>query len=198
MVKKSSKKGKKRPDRRGSQEAQKQEHTKCRTKASRKRIGYGVSLLVLAGVAFGIYQLTSRDPLGRLLASQGHRHISEAQARIPFPYNSDPPTSGPHLPFIAPWGVHRAPLPKALQIHNLEDGGVIVQYRCQDCPDLIQKIEVIVKRYPEFVIAAPYPDMEPLIALTAWRRIEELEAFDEKLIVDYIEAYHGIDNHRRR
>ena len=52
------------------------------------------------------------------------------------PYNSEPPTSGPHLPYIAPWGIHTRPIPNELQVHNLEDGGVMVQYNCE-CPELV-------------------------------------------------------------
>ena len=52
-------------------------------------------------------------------------------------------------------------------------------------------------RYPTQVIAAPYPKMKPLIALTAWTRIDRLNKFDEKRIVRFIEAYKGIDHHAR-
>jgi len=68
----------------------------------------------------------------------------------------DPPTSGPHLPYIAPWGVHTRPIQPELQVHNLEDGGVLVQYNCE-CPELVAKLSAIVRRYDKSVILAPYP-----------------------------------------
>jgi hypothetical protein len=37
--------------------------------------------------------------------------------------------------------------------------------------------------------------MEARIALTAWRRLDTLETFDEQRIVNFIEAYKGRDNH---
>src|SRR5207249_1283010 len=83
--------------------------------------------------------------------------------------NSDPPTSGPHLPYIAPWGVHTRPIGRELQVHNLEDGGVLVQYNCE-CPDLAARLKAIVQRYDKQVILAPYHGMKPKIALTAWSR----------------------------
>src|SRR5258706_7161780 len=82
-------------------------------------------------------------------------------------YNSDPPTSGPHLPYIAPWGVHVRPIPRELQVHNLEDGGVVVQYGCE-CPDVVTRLRDIVNRYDRHVILAPYPGMQSRIWLTAW------------------------------
>lgn len=74
-------------------------------------------------------------------------------------------------------------------MHNLEHGGILVQYSCDDCPELVAKLEEVVKRYPSMVILAPYPDMPQRIALTAWGRIAKLSVFDEDTIASFIEAY---------
>ncbi len=93
--------------------------------------------------------------------------------------------------------MHEEPIPDELQAHNLEDGGVIVQYNCPDgCPQLAEQLGALVRRYPEKVILAPYPDMEARIVLTAWGRIDTLDGFDEKRIVRFIRAYRGLDHHR--
>ena len=63
------------------------------------------------------------------------------------PYNSDPPTSGPHLPHIAPWGVHTRPITRELQVHNLEDGGVVVNYKPQCADRVLAGLRTIVERY---------------------------------------------------
>jgi hypothetical protein len=113
-------------------------------------------------------------------------------------HNYDPPTSGPHLPYIAPWGVHNEPIPKQLQVHNLEDGGVAVQYNCATpCPELVEKLAAIVKRYDKQVLLAPYPGMKSRIALTAWTRLDAFEEFDEGRIVNFVGRYRGIDHHKR-
>jgi len=112
------------------------------------------------------------------------------------PYNSNPPTSGSHLPFIADWGAYQVPLPLALQVHNLKVGGVAIQYNCnKDCPDTVARLEDILERYPEYVLLAPYPLMESKIALTAWGKLETLDEFDEAAIVNFIEKNKGIDHH---
>ena len=41
-----------------------------------------------------------------------------------------PPTSGPHYSQLADWGIHDEPISNELQVQNLEDGGVMVQYNC--------------------------------------------------------------------
>ncbi len=146
---------------------------------------------LLAYYTFGLSGVST----ARSLPSQGNQHIQPGvDAR--FKYNSDPPTSGPHYTHRPPWGIHTRPLPKGLQIHGLEDGGVIVQYNCTDCSSLIAKLRGIVNRYSEYVILAPYPTMKSRIALTAWTKLDALEEFDENRVVRFIRAYRGIDHHR--
>jgi hypothetical protein len=155
--------------------------------------GGGVALLALVSLGYFAYRATATLP-GRAVPQLGNEHIpTETTPHVP--YNTDPPTSGPHLPYIAPWGIHTTPIVKELQVHNLEDGGVVVQYNC-DCPDLVASLGEIVKRYDKFVILAPYPGMKSRIALTAWGRIDEFEELDERRIIRFIEAFRGIDHHR--
>ena len=114
------------------------------------------------------------------------------------PYNSEPPTSGPHLPYLAPWGIHTEPITKELQVHNIEDGGVMVQYNCPSgCPDVVEKLKAIVQEYPDRVILAPYPGMKTRIALTAWTRIDTFDRVDESRIKGFIKTYRGIDHHKK-
>jgi hypothetical protein len=113
-----------------------------------------------------------------------------------FTYNTYPPTSGPHLGALAEWGVHDEPVPNELQVHNLEDGGVMVQYDCPDgCQELVAQLAELIEPYREGVILAPYPGMETRIALTAWERIDRLDEFDEGRIKRFIRAYRGDDHH---
>jgi hypothetical protein len=86
-------------------------------------------------------------------------------------------------------------VPLELQVHNLEDGGVVVQYNC-DCPDLVAQLRDIVGKYDRQVLLAPYPSMRSKIALTAWTRIDTMDEFDAKRITRFIEAYRGIDHHK--
>ncbi len=152
------------------------------------------------------------DGPGLTIPSLGNDHIATIESPHP-PYNSKPPTSGPHVPMVARWGIYRSPIPNELQVHNLEDGGVLIQYHCKNCDDMIQKIEQLGKEYLkkaqeekkkversryEHLIVAPYPGMDSVIALTAWGKIDKLNEFDEARIRRFIEAYIGIDHHPRR
>lgn len=127
------------------------------------------------------------------------------------PYNSVPPTSGPHTHNVAQWGVYRQQLPDELQVHNLEDGGVLVQYDCSECKELVQKLETLARGYYKkakaeeketskrsrysHLIVAPYKSIGNKIALTAWGKIDKFDEFDEDRIRRFIEAYIGVDHH---
>ncbi len=146
---------------------------------------------------------------GEAVPSLGNDHVQSLETPHP-PYNSKPPTSGPHLPQIARWGIYGQPIPNELQVHNLEDGGVLIQYDCKNCEALIQKLEQIAKDYYKqaeeekkkskfsryaHIVVAPYPGIGAPIALTAWTRIDKFSEFDEARIRRFVEAYVGIDHH---
>jgi Protein of unknown function (DUF3105) len=79
----------------------------------------GISAAAVAAVVVGYLAYHSAADLpGRVMPDQGNLHVQTLSEPI-LPYNSDPPTSGPHLPYIAPWGIHTEPIPKQLQVHNL-------------------------------------------------------------------------------
>ncbi|HUP35044.1 MAG TPA: DUF3105 domain-containing protein [Candidatus Limnocylindria bacterium] len=163
----------------------------------RRVLAAGLAAAVLAAglVGYWAYRAAADLP-GVKLPDLGNAHIQLA-TEPHVPYNSDPPTSGPHLPYIAPWGIHTEPIVRELQVHNLEDGGVMVQYHCATpCPDLVAKLTQIVRRYETQVILAPHPGMRTRIALTAWTRIDAFDDFDEARIVRFIRAYRGIDHHK--
>jgi len=127
--------------------------------------GVAVAAALVAGAI--AYRAAGAQP-GVSFPDQGNRHVMTLKETIP-PYNSTPPTSGPHLPYICPDG----------------------------CPDLVAKLKGIVSGYDHQVILAPYPGMKTRIALTAWTRLDAFNDFDESRIRRFITAYRGIDHHPR-
>jgi hypothetical protein len=163
----------------------------------RRLLVTGLAIAVVAATLVGYWAYRAAADLpGVKLADQGNAHIQLA-TEPHVPYNSDPPTSGPHMPYIAPWGIHTEPIVRELQVHNLEDGGVMVQYHCAaPCPDLVARLTEVVRRYETQVILAPYPGMRTRIALTAWTRLDAFDDLDEARIVRFIRTYRGIDHHK--
>ena len=178
--------------------APKAERAGNRRRGKKRFAALAAGAAVVAAVVVGYFAYRAAADLpGVQMPDQGNAHIQTLDEPH-VPYNSDPPTSGPHMPYIAPWGIHTEPIPRELQVHNLEDGGVVVQYKCTTpCPDLVAKLTTIVERYSEQVILAPYPAMKDTITLTAWTRIDTFDRFDEARVVRFIKAYRGIDHHKQ-
>jgi hypothetical protein len=139
---------------------------------------------------------------GRAVDIQGMDHVQKGAQHAA--YNSKPPTSGPHWSILGeapvPWGIYAQPVPEEAQVHNLEHGGVMIQYSCRDCPDLVAQLEGFynryttgnrLSRYPQStkLVIAPYYDMPSRIALTAWGRIDTLDGYDEARITRFVDVY---------
>jgi uncharacterized surface protein with fasciclin (FAS1) repeats len=142
---------------------------------------------------------------------QGNVHIANGQTS-PAPYNSVPPTSGPHFPNIVAWQVYSDPFRYEQLIHNLEDSGVIIYYQCATpCPALVDQLRAIAQPYmdagrhvvvapndPTLTLAdgsKPHADMGAPIAVVAWRKLLKLNEVDAEKIGQFIEAFEGIDHH---
>lgn len=184
-----------------------------RRRAVRRALRWGIGIGVIALVLWWMIQKIAFQP-GVAVPNLGNQHI-KAVTDPHTAYNSIPPTSGPHVGNIAPWGIHTEPIPDALQVHNLEDGGVAIQYNCdllttnekeKTCNNLVTQLRDIVERFSKEVILAPYPKLDRVVALTAWNRIDTWDPplrtdgtidLDKKRVKKFINAYRGIDHHVR-
>lgn len=101
------------------------------------------------------------------------------------PYNSNPPTSGPHYARPAEWGVYQEALPDEQLVHNLEHGGIWISYNGID-ENTKTQLEALAKRYPRSVVIAPRDGGDSPIALASWGRLEKLETFDEERVRNFI------------
>ena len=166
-----------------------------RMEASQRRrrqlIWGGGAVLLIAVLGALIWWLVHPDS-GLAVQSfpdQGGTHIQHGQTHPA--YASKPPTSGWHYAdAIAPWGISSQPLTDEVQVHDLEHGGVGVQYDCPDgCPDVVSRLETIVNSYRSKVFLAPYPGAGHKIVLTAWTHMLTLDNFDEPTIREFIRVY---------
>jgi hypothetical protein len=170
-----------------------QRRAEQRARASRVGLYAAVCLVVLAFGYWAYGTLTDRATWVDVpILPSPHISLNEVHP----PYNSDPPTSGPHTAARAGWGVHTEPIAKETQLHNLEDGGVVINYGCQDCPELVARLKAVAERYDR-VVLAPYPGLDRKIALTAWGKIDKFDEFDEGRIVRFVKRHIGIDHHSR-
>ncbi|MDR7482747.1 MAG: DUF3105 domain-containing protein [Armatimonadota bacterium] len=166
-------------------QAQRQEQTRRRRRQVTVYGSVAAGAVVL--VALIVWSALRPGP-GDRIPGQGRQHIALGQPHPP--YNSNPPTSGWHTGNqVAPWGVHREPIPDEIVVHNLEHGGIWISYRDPKDTALVEKLEELVGRYRSKVILTPRPQNDRAIAVAAWERLLTLDAYDEGRIVAFINAY---------
>jgi hypothetical protein len=151
-----------------------------------------IALAVVAVLAIGLgsvlaYQRITYVEPGTKVDDLGGGHVE--QGTIISDYNSDPPTSGQHYASTAPWGIHTEPVPNELQVHNLEHGGIVIQYNNSVTAQEIGVLESITNQCDVKLLLAPRPDMEQRISLTAWTYYEYLDTADRDAIQKFIDAH---------
>jgi hypothetical protein len=164
----------------------------------------GIVVGVVAAGAIAALILFDPRPPGIEYPSLGNAHItSPDDPRVP--YNSSPPSSGPHLGFLANWGVATEPVPEELFVHNLEDGGVAFAYNCPDgCPELVDGLSRIVEQGSRRLLTTydkPITDpdgTEYRAAAVAWTKVyyfDELSDDTTGDIESFLGLYEGLDHH---
>lgn len=152
----------------------------------------GAVVVAVAGLMV-VLAIMSQQP-GESVETLGNEHIASVNAEHEA-YNTDPPTSGPHTEEMAPWGVSRGPIADENQIHNLEDGGVVIQYGDGVEPGKVRALATIAGDYERVILAPRTTLPEDQIAVTAWGRIMRLNSVNEDKIRDFITTFEGQDHH---
>jgi hypothetical protein len=156
-------------------------------------IGIFVVVLVVVGLGYFLFQASNKpiDPSeqpGEAFEDQGAEHIAEGSTSQ-VTYNSNPPTSGPHWPSAAPWGIYDNPEPDERYVHNLEHGGIWISYKPTVDAETITQLKDFAKRYRK-IIVTPRAANDSNIALAAWMHKQNMDAYDEATIIKFIEAYY--------
>ncbi|HEX9503447.1 MAG TPA: DUF3105 domain-containing protein [Patescibacteria group bacterium] len=152
-------------------------------------------VIVSAMVALGFWLFKSSEKQtanlpGQTFPNLGQEHITQASTDHK-PYNSNPPTSGPHWPQPANWGAYSTTQADEQMVHNLEHGGIWISYK----PGRVDKNTInllndFAKRYP-LIIVEPRDKDDAAIALAAWTHLQNLDKYDEHAILEFINAYHN-------
>ena len=98
--------------------------------------------------------------------AQARTHV--AQLPKGYKYNSFPPTSGLHHDTPAPFGDYDEPVEQIHAVHNLEHGGVTIQYGEEIPQSTVDEIVAWYREDPNGIIIAPLPRLGDRIALAAW------------------------------
>lgn len=162
-----------------------------------KKWGLPILLVIIVGGMIAIFAVGNKPapakPDSQLLGTKypelARTHIA-AGTTTPVPYNSNPPSSGPHYSDAncpAKWGVIDASTvqPDECYVHNLEHGGIWISYK----PDLdandIQKLKDLFSQLPlstQFneikAILVPRAANPHSVEVVAWNYVLDLDSVD--------------------
>jgi len=169
-----------------------------RARAKRRRTIRAITItvavvVVIGGIAgFLVLRNLSEQAAFRNLHVQslpdlGQKHLDPGGKYTK--YNSTPPTSGPHDQTPAPCGVTTEAIPNEVQVHDLEHGVIMVQYKPGLDPAQVSQLEALGRSYSSHVIVAPYPRLPTAVAATAWTKLMTLDRADTDKLRRFIDLY---------
>ncbi len=116
-------------------------------------------------------------------------------------YNTFPPSNGLHYGQTIIFGSYTEPLQEQLLVHNLEHGGVAIQWGSKIPADQVEKIRSWYQDDPDGLVLAPLPALGNKISLAAWQdttpgvgdkglgRVAKCSTFDGKTFDAFLTAY---------
>jgi hypothetical protein len=119
--------------------------------------------------------------------SQGANHVEGLPSD--FEYNSFPATSGPHAASWVIWNPYTDPLPELNLVHNLEHGGIVVQFGPGVPEADLQAVSEWYIEDPVALILAPLPELGDRIAATAWTHLLTCDGFDEEAFTAFRDEF---------
>ena len=87
------------------------------------------------------------------------------------------------------WGDYTEPVPLIKEVHNLEHGGMIIQYGNRVSKDDIASIDAFWRKDPTAMLVAPLPNLGNKIAMTAWTNWAECTSFNQKAFKAFQSAF---------
>ena len=161
----------------------------------------GVIVAVVLGFVLtrgGSHSTSGPSPAAKLTAagctfktypSQGQGHVTSLAAKVK--YNSFPPTSGTHYQYPAVWGHYNAPLVLVQEVHNLEHGGIVIQYGSKVPQATVDELLSFYNSSPNGMLLAPLPALGAKIALTAWTHLATCTKYSKVAFTAFRDAYRG-------
>jgi Protein of unknown function (DUF3105) len=116
-------------------------------------------------------------------------HYQTLNPSPPPSWNTFPPSSGRHYFQWVLWGDYTQPVPLIKEVHNLEHGGMIIQYGNKVPQGDIQQINAFYRSDPNALLVAPLPKLGDKIALTSWGQWAECTHFDENAFTKFKKAF---------
>lgn len=161
-----------------------------------KKFAFPALLLAIAAVLVGLFFLggggkpVAQKPESQLLGTkhetEGDKHVADGTKVA---YKTNMPSSGDHYGTPIPWGIKDAEIQDEVWVHNLEHGGVVIAYKPDLDPAMVQKLKDLFNQLPKSqnfnsikAVLVPRAKNTQAIQLAAWNYTLELQGFDEPQI----------------
>ena len=107
--------------------------------------------------------------------AEGREHVRDGTN---VKYKVFPPTSGNHYAVPVVWNAYDSPIEEERVVHNLEHGGIVIQYG-KDVPQAtVDQLREEYQSDPNGLVLAPLPSLGNQIAFTAWTHLAKCPTFD--------------------
>jgi hypothetical protein len=133
----------------------------------------------------------------QVVPAQPAEHSVVEPGGVSAKWNTNPPTTGPHYATAAIFGEYPEPLEQARVVHNLEHGGIFIQYGEDVSPAVVDQLRAFYNDHEVGTIMAPLPRLGDQFALGAWVAegeeangyLAKCSAFDEAAVSAFFEAF---------
>ena len=191
-----SKKAKRAAGRQARLEAQRAKE-RARKRKRMLTIGLIAALVIAAALFGGKRALQTKQVVGR--AAKGADCVSKSPSELPASphlnpgdptpeYNSNPPTSGLHLPSTAPGGAADETIDSKLLVHNLEHGYIVIHYKGISDKDT-GAIQDLVDSYADGVISQPNTEITSPVAMVGWGSLQTCKKVSISVIKSFIKEH---------
>ncbi|HEY2733885.1 MAG TPA: DUF3105 domain-containing protein [Polyangiales bacterium] len=110
-------------------------------------------------------------------------------------YDDPPPAGGPHNNCWGEWGVQATELRPERWVHNLEHGGIVFLYRCEEpCDDDVQTLTDLTNAHPRTILTS-YADLPTRFAVVSWGHRIKSDCVDRAVFEAFYERHfdHGLE-----
>lgn len=157
----------------------------------------GIVLLTLVIIVGGVWlsgsratknkERLSKPLIGEKIDEMSPIHVARGKSHEP--YNSNPPTSGPHWgDGTAGPGIKNEPVPDELVLHSMEHGAAVLWYRADLPQNDMDRLKKVFSEASGKKIMLPRKELDVPVALTSWGYLLKLETINEAKIKEFIET----------
>lgn len=148
-----------------------------------------ISGLVVAAFWFIFIRGQTPDEINGRPVSQFTTRGAGQHVSTPVSYPMNPPVAGEHASAPVPCGVYGQQVPPENMVHTLEHGAVGILFKRDLEPDVIERIEDLVRSYDSHVFSGPFDALESPITVIGWANSMALDSYDEATVKEFIEAF---------